>query len=79
MNGEGAVRARPEDIERLRSVRKGQRSALATLAKQQKKEAVAALMTLFENPHPLLGGGTDLLAEIPHPPVAVTHTPLMRS
>lgn len=32
-------------------------------------------MTLFGNPRPLLGGGTDLLAEIPHPPVAVTHTP----
>ncbi len=28
-------------------------------------------MTLFENPHPLLGNGTDLLAETPRPPVAV--------
>lgn len=36
------------------------------------------VMTLFD-PHSLFGGGTDRLAEIPHPSVAVTHTPLMRS
>ncbi|MCX5612965.1 hypothetical protein OHB39_36245 [Streptomyces sp. NBC_00047] len=28
---------------------------------------VDALMGLGESPHPTLGGGTDLLTEIPHP------------